>query len=321
MPALLLAVLAVAGCTAPAAGGNGIVIEAFGPDLPQVVPGELVNFDVRIRNTGSVAVTNVFGELLGIDEDWYDPTEQPHGGGPWEGLTDRWKRPNEEECRYGRGGFTLLPPDPVFGTQGEEHVCTWTYEVPGDLIPEGLSFTYRPVIRIFYTTHTEVIKQITILPREELVRQQTQGGTLPIDTISATSSPVRIDVATTGPLRVIGDEVLFDVTFTIENTDTGIVCSETTEIHNTCNHRNPNRPAADPKWNELFFTVVDPSGLEFTDCTFPMKISLFRGSGNTITCEMRLSGVRTNVPVTQDLRVRADYSYLIDKESAITVTN
>jgi len=320
----LFAIIAIAGCTTTTittTSGNGIVIEAFGPDLPQAVPGELVNFDVRIRNTGSVTVTNVFGELLGLDEDWYDATEQPYGGGPWEGVTDRWKRPNQLECRSGLGGFTLLPPDPSFGTQGQEHVCTWTYEVPQGILPRGLSLTYNPIIRIFSTTHTEVVKEITILPREELVRLQTQGGALPIDTISSTSSPVSIDVTTNGPTRVIGDKVVFDVTFTIKNQNDGIVCSEIIDIHNTCNHRNPNAPNADPKWNELIFSVVDQSNLQFTDCIFPMKISLFKGERNSITCEMTLSGVQSNVPVTQTIRVRADYSYLTDKESAITITN
>jgi hypothetical protein len=73
MPFVLLPiffVLAASGCTTTVQTGSGVVIQEFTPGFTEIYPSEPIVFYLKFKNTGSVEATNVFAEVLGLDEDW-----------------------------------------------------------------------------------------------------------------------------------------------------------------------------------------------------------------------------------------------------------
>ena len=197
----VVAVLLVSGCT-QAGTGNGVKVLDFGPDLSKVYPGEVVNFNLRFQNTGSLNAGGVFAELLGLDEDWYDSGLGDIGGGPWEGGE---KLPNEKECRYTEGVHkTLLAPNPQYGTPGETQSCSWTYKAPGeDKVSRDMDRTYPITARVYYDYRTEVVKLVPFLSKEEVLKLRDRGATIQLSDVSSTSSPVSISLETDSPIRVL----------------------------------------------------------------------------------------------------------------------
>ena len=130
----VLIVLLVSGCISTSIEtGNGVIIKNYDVGFSDVYSGECVDFDVLIKNTGSIKAEDVFVELVGLDEGWSDDEISwgrgcsGTGGGPWVGGE---KLPNEGTCRYTSSGSELLPPDILRGTEGEERVCSWSYMAP-----------------------------------------------------------------------------------------------------------------------------------------------------------------------------------------------
>ena len=163
---LILPVLAlvVSGCTVPGAGpsavtGNGVVIEAFEPDFPQAFKGENIQFQIRVKNTGSVDANDVKAKLLGLD-DWTDS-----------GST----------CSSLDAGVKLLAPVPEQGVSGESESCIWTRKAPD--VPQGLSTNYNPYARLYYTYKSNTVKSITFASQQELRNIETSGKALPSETV------------------------------------------------------------------------------------------------------------------------------------------
>lgn len=303
----IMFVITVSGCTfipgpsGPTVGGVSIV--DFNSDFSELYPKEMVTFNLKVKNTGSVTAEKVFAELLGLDEDWYAANEED---------------PQEDECRWkSETGFTLAPPRPEYGVDGETHVCTWKYPAPED-IPAGGSIRYDATARVFYTYHTELIKSITLVSYDKMKEIQQQGGSLPIDTVSQTTSPISISVATRSPIRIQNDEVSFQLEVTIENAGGGVVCRK-----DKC------KKQYGGKWNEVKLKIDLPNGMELSDNSGCSKIagegdyvSVWTGKPNKIACEIEIpKSYSITGPEQKTVNVRADYSYFIEKTIPITVTS
>ena len=297
-------VIFISGCTYIETG-NGLVIQNIEPDISESFSGEVVTFFVRIKNTGSQTASDVHAELLGLDQDWYNEGI-PVGDGPW---AQGEKLPEEVECRYISGGSTLIPPDPMYGTEGQGFTCSWKYIAPH--IPTSTHVTYNPSARVYYKYQSETVKLVNILPREELRRLQDSGNPLPMETISQSRSPVNINVEAPGPIRTSQTTITFPLRISLNNVDSGIVCYPNTI--DSCKGKNIN-------WNKIRILLDLPSNMQVTECSDEMVLDLFQGKSNEITCSVVASGIDMSMPNQATIRVTGDYVYMLDKSTSITVS-
>jgi len=294
--ALLILVLSVAGCTVPGTStvtGNGVVIEAFEPDFPQAFAKESIQFQIRVKNTGSVDAEKVQAKLLGL-EDWAKKTSTC------------------QDTLDSTNGIKLLAPVPEQGVSGESESCIWTYTAPET--PQGLSVTYNPHVRLYYEYKSNTVKSITFASQQELRNIESSGKALPAETVSSTNSPVSITIVTKGPIRFWTEggtgSVTFPLEIKIDNVGGGVVCSSVDDCKNGRN------------WNKLKLTIKKSKGLESEDCKdyFNGKeIELWRGQSNTIVCRVTVSELSTVGAVQRLVEAEANYGYFIDRSTSVTV--
>ena len=292
------AVIAVSGCTAisgpsGAAGGSGLVIENFEADFPQAFAGEELQFQARVRNTGSVRADAAQGFVLGLDG--------------WGGDCTEWP---EDELG------TLLAPDPVRGTAGQSDTKIWTGCQAPDVRP-GLSLTSNPTLRVFYHTSSEVLKSVTFASQDELRRAQNLNQPLPAETLSATSSPIAMSIEVKGPIRVFAEDgsVGFPVEIKLSNVGGGVACFPEGGGIGECREGEG--------WNQVNLHPLSGGAggsVEVTECASG-PVVLWRGQSNSVVCTVRVSDVSTQSGAVQKvLSASADYIYFIDKTASITVT-
>jgi hypothetical protein len=317
-----LAIIFISGCTWPGnstTGGTGVVVKEFAPEFTEIYAGEPVTFRLLMQNQGSIDAKYVHAELLGLDEDWCNPTQgcQTSTGGRQEKL------PNEDECRYGGTGFNMLAPDPTRGTSGASHICTWTYKAPP--IQKGFTITYTPIARTFYSYSSGVTKLITFGSSSELRRIQDSGGKLPTETKSQTSGPITVDIQTQGPIRFWGDEkkITFPLEITINNVGGGVACSYDKIISlslDACKKDEKNKNKVNIKIDLGSNSKMSLS----TECdefasTSGKQIALWKGQSNSIVCEVTASDLDPNGPSQKPIVVQAFYEYYTDTSSSIKV--
>lgn len=190
---LLVSVLIVSGCTT-FAGTSGVAIESFEPDFTNPLPGESVDFHVKVRNTGSVHAHDVSVELFGLG-DWTIAVPS---------------------CQIG----TLIAGGD--GIPGDTRTCRLTATAPD--VAQGLAAPYEAIARVQYRYLSTASHAVTIGTSEELKRIQDGGGTLPVQSSFSSSGPITLSIAQTGPIRVTDSSVASPVTITIANTGGGVVC-------------------------------------------------------------------------------------------------
>jgi hypothetical protein len=325
----LLAAILISGCTTGnTTTGTGVVVKEFAPEFTEIYAGEPVTFRLLMQNQGSVDAKNVHAELLGLDEDWCNPTQEctTSSGGRQE------KTPNEPECAYGSsGGFNLLAPDAQRGTSGASHICTWTYKAPP--IQKGFTITYTPTARTYYSYSGGVTKLITFGSSSELRRIQDTGGKLPVETKSQTSGPITVDIQTQGPIRFWSDEkkITFPLEVTINNVGGGVACAfegyeggiregdfGTVNLKDSCKR--------DEKYKNKVIVAINlvsnskmTLSTECKDFSSGKQISLWKGQSNSIVCEVTATDLDVTGPSQKSITVQAYYEYYTDTTSSIKV--
>ncbi|MEE9405818.1 MAG: hypothetical protein V3V26_00250 [Candidatus Aenigmarchaeota archaeon] len=290
----ILAVMLVSGCTVPgftsAGGGSGVVIETLEPDFSSVFEGESVQLQMKIKNTGSVDATEVKAAIFGMEK-W---TLQDKTKGSTCTLAESW---------------SLLAPDEARGTSGGSKSCIYAYKSPSG-IAKGLSMSYSPTVRVTYKYNTNTIKSITLLSSTEARRIEQQGGALPSETVSTTSSPVSVNIVTKGPIKVFKDGLQFPLEITVNNAGGGVVSTT----------------ISSKDWNKVKLYVTLPAGLtsNATDCPVgkakARTLTLFKGQSNTITCTVAVTTAPT-VPKQVQITANAEnYYYFTEKSTTVTLT-
>ncbi len=322
----ILFVIFVSGCinnTSTLELGNGVIIKDYNIDFSNVYSGECVDISVLLKNTGSVDAKQVFAEMLGIEQDWYDGKSWGKGcksedGGPWTGWE---KSANEPQCRWnpGQQSYSLSAPDPSRGVDGETTTCSWSYVAPE--VPSHTSVTYTPTIRVFYQYETDVVKAVTLMSQDEMKSLVKQGKPLPIDTQTSTRSPIKIDVNTDTPLRIYTDKVEFPITISIENIGGGITCVGYSSWDNIKDCRTSQQSAEKSAWRKIRIELDADNIIHLSDdCREPLELSLYKGKSNKITCTATVySSDLPSQRVKALINVHAYYNYIIDKEITITV--
>jgi hypothetical protein len=317
----IIPVLAASGCTTTTTPTvSGVVIQEFSPGFSEVQPGEPITFYLKFKNEGSVDATNVFAELVGLDEDW--AASSAGGGNVIEGGE---LLPREAGCRYTSTGnhLTLKAPDLTYGTEGETGSCTWMYKTPQ--IPPGTNTNYDITARVFYNYHTYVVKSFTVAPISELERYSQQGRTIPASTVSSTSSPITITVKSMDPIRFWEGKVSFPIAITVSNKGGGMVCLKD---ENGCKKTD----GGASNWNKLKLKINKPEGVslspECSDYVSGKPLEVWPNNDNTITCDLTVSGLTgssdgsTGVVGYQEklIGITAEYGYFIDKEASVKIS-
>jgi hypothetical protein len=302
---LLAALVASSGCINPVQTGSGVVVQEFTPGFSEVYPGEPITFFLKFKNIGSVEAEEVFAELLGLDEDWAASSK---GLGT---ILNNEMLPQETQCQYPNMGnhYTMKPPDPFYGTEGETATCTWKYRAPS--IPGGFGVTYPLTARLFYNYRTGLVKSFTILSSDELMRYNQQGKTLPSSTVSSTSSPITITAEARNPVRFWESSITFPIAITFSNTGGGMVC-----LKDQC------KKTKGQEWNQLVFSIEEISNGITVDCfgREGTPLDVWPGRDNTIVCDVTVSDTsRITGHEERTIGISADYSYFTDAEASITV--
>ena len=286
----VIAVVIASGCTIPGmggvTGGKGIIIESFEPDFSQIYSTESVQFSLKLRNAGTV--DGVVKDIQTTGVDW----AQGGFGGMGGGI-----------CESAKG--KMLPAVPDKGITGETKSCTWTLSPKADEVPDGLSVTFYPVARVTYHYSTSTAKSITFGTSSELRSIQDRGGTLPADTVSTTSGPIAIDIVSKGPIRVSEAGVEFPIEIKITNVGGGIPCTDCSSSEN---------------WNKINLEVKTGDLQPTEGSCDEREVSLWRGKDNTIGCKLKVTSSGLTGRVQKIITVTADYDYIIDATTSVTVT-
>ncbi len=277
--ALPLAIILVAGCIQVPATGGGLIINTFEPDFLQVYSGEPVNFRLLVKNTGSVDATDVRPVITGVDN-WRSAG----------GTCDEWNR--------------ISASVPYLGIEGGSKNCVWTLDAPE--VPEGLSTTHNPTVRLYYTYRTNVVKTIFIASRRELKRIEDSGRALPAETKSSTSGPITLDIKSIGPIRFWESSVIFPLEITVNNVGGGVVCPTVNDCEDGQN------------WNSLKMEIEE-EGITISECRLD-EVTLWRGKSNTFVCKVTVGGLSDITSVMKTISIEASYGYFVDKTTSVTVS-
>lgn len=320
----IIAILLASGCTSitninmGTSGGNGVSVKEFAPDFSEIYSGEPVTFRLLLKNEGSVEAKGVHAELLGLDEDWCG-NDATGCGASYGGRME--KLPNEPECQYTGDGFGMSAPDPIRGTAGSSHICTWTYNAPE--LGKDFTITYSPVARVFYPYKSAVTKLITFGSSSELRRFQDSGGKLPAETSSSTQSPVQLAIQTSGPIRFWEDKVAFPLEVTINNVGGGTPCSTGAASQEGVKDACKAGVSGEEAKNKITLKItLDPQMQFMDDECQPLAsgetISLLKGQ-NAFVCDIEASGL-SQIPSQRTINAEAFYEYFTDTQSSIKVT-
>jgi len=262
--------------------GNGVVITEFESSFSTstIESGDSIQLRFRVQNQGAEEALSVVTRVIGIDpNDW--------------GLIT-------PDIIIG----SLIPPNPEFGTEGEQFEDIYPLIAP--FLPEGIIQSYDPTLRVYYEYRTSAVKQVTIVNVDELRRLETEGLTLSSQATQSSAGPLDVDIEVLGPIRATStfDIKRFPINIIIRNTGGGFVSSI-------------NSPFVPD--DQIILRVDLPVGLVFETadptCASLQSgaiIFLFAGRDRTITCEVEIVSPPL---VTEDKTIIAtlDYEYYIDR--------
>jgi len=288
-----IVVVAISGCTGTsdsgATFGTGIAILNWEPTFSSgLESGDSLQFRLRVQNQGEVTAVEVTPVITGIvPEDWGLPTSQFYG--------------------YGIGqSFDMMPPNRIQNTPGE--IRQETYDARAPSLPFGVTQTFTPQIRVYYTYRTTASKLITLVNEQELKRLQDKGQTLSSKDTVSSAGPLKVTINAGKFLKSkdVGVSRAFPITVDIQNVGGGVVSTM-------------NQPEMDYVVDIAFQTT---SGrLTLSGCQNQNTqggVTLWKGQSATVTCTATIGQVLATEEA--NIKVVLDYDYYVDASTAVTVT-
>lgn len=300
----ILAVVMISGCTTPGGGqasGPGVVILAWEPDHTSVESDDDVQLRLKVKNQGGEQAEMVSAVLTGITL----------GGDEWFPKTGNLEVPIQS---------ILLPPNPRYGTEGEEATFIWELSAP--LLPEGITRTYTPGVRVLYNYVTTAVKPITLVNEDELRRLIDTGGSIPSQPSQHSGGPLSVSVVTGKHIKVSNDNMqLVPITIHIENTGGGIPfyygstygasvygIPEEAEYYVSLAIELPPQLGFAGKCNEFGGTGFTMGG----------NVLLWKGRSADVTCELNILSVPAFTEESS-IKLYLAYSYAIDRSTMVSV--
>ncbi len=295
----LAVVVMVSGCTGGDTGvsfGNGIVITGWEPDFSSVDSEEPVGLQLKIQNTGRADAENVVAQIININMDEWGT------GFGWFG----------DEKDFG----TLVAPDEQSGTPGQTETTIWNLEAPE--LPEGMKFTYEPMIRVTYDYKTKAVKPITLVTTEELRRLVQSGMTLSGETTTYTEGPLSVEIRTGNFVKTGEIDQEFPIYILITDIGGGYVVPSS-------GFWGTGWWGSDDEWAPVEMTITLPDSISLESegseycSTSGETIELWKGKTAEITCMVSVDDP-PDVREEGLIQVELEYTYYIDESTFVEVT-
>jgi len=327
----LLGAMTISGCTTGTSGptfGNGMVVLNWEPTFSSVESGDNLQLRVRVQNKGGTEALGVKAILTEISaKDW--------GITAVSGMT--------EEKLFG----DMLPPNPTQNTDGAIKEAYFDAYAPA--LPEGVTQSYSPSVRVTYGYVTSAVKQMTLVNEQELRRLQDQGKTLPTGDIQTTAGPLKVTVntgkfikqrdVTAQPYGTSVASNIFPVTIVIENTGGGVVSPlGRNDISFSGIITGFGALSGLTESDYLVYAMIEPpegisidsnclepnyiygSGTRsLTGGTIDGYVKLWKGQTASITCEMEIDDTLA-ASKNVNMKIYLAYYYYIDSTTTVTVT-
>jgi len=296
----LAVVVMVSGCTGDTSGvsfGNGVIIAGWEPDFSSVESGEPVGLQLKIQNTGRIDAENVRAQIININmDDWGT-------GFSWTG--------DEED--FGK----VLAPKTESNSPGDTRTKTWNLEAPE--LPEGMEFTYEPMVRISYDYKTKALKPITLVTTEELRKLVQRGMTLSGETTSYSEGPFSVEIRTGNFVKTGDVDQEFPITIIIRDVGGGFVIPSSGSWGSGWGGWGSDDERAPV---EMTLTLPDRMSLESEGSEYCSEsgetIELWKGSTAEITCMVSVDDP-PDVREESLLQVELDYTYSTDSSTSVKV--
>ena len=300
----ITAIIFVAGCTTPSgiATGPGVAILDWAPDHASVESGDEIQLRLQVQNQGGEQADNVRALITVIS----------FGGDEWE-FGGIQSQPYQLLSDY------LISPNPRYGTAGEKTDYIWYLYAP--ILPEGITQTYTPGIRVFYNYFTTAVKPITIVNDDELRHLADTGGSLPSQVSQHSGGPLAVSVVTGKHIKIDSDSSnkVFPITIHIENTGGG------TPYWSGQSYMEYTIP--EDKEYMINLGIQLPPGLTFADeCANYAStggpsgsvVQLWKGRSADITCKLMINQAPA-VAQEGTVKLYLYYGYAIDRSTSVTV--
>jgi hypothetical protein len=309
-----IAVLLVAGCTAPSGvqwpfqqittttiGGNGLVITDFSPDSSTVTSGSSTRISFTITNAGGAVVPDASSliYLTGSDISLTDAS-----GVYWHSNTDT--------SQFKHFGKNMNPANSNTGTPADEKIISWSLIAP-NVTKSQPDRNDIFIGRVYYDYQTTVAGTIWAYTQAESDSAKAGGRTLNKATFSSTSGPVAL-VAKISPDPVVGTDT-FTLTIKVNNVGGGsLYKAGTSDVSYT-----PGSEKIALTSDDVNIATIDVSGPGITVGTgCSGDVTLPKGS-NTVSCELTL----TSPPATfqgYPITITATYGYYTERTTNVIVT-
>jgi hypothetical protein len=306
---VLAAIVMVSGCTDgnTIAGGPGVFVLNWEPDFYSVYSGDEVKLRFRVQNQGGEQAQDVIATLHGIT-----PEE-------WQATSLYGFRMNSFDVPVGN----LNPQSPSYNTPGETFEDFFTLRAPQ--LPEGISQTYNPRIRVAYTYRTTATKPITLVNEDELRRLADSGMSLPTGLTSSSAGPLSVDITTGSAIKISEGRRTFPISIRIYNMGGGVVSPREGAIWSGYG-----TPSSDDYMVRMVIEL--PPGLGFVTCSEfqgnigdeffgfggGAEVMLWEGRDKTVNCELNV----VTPPFASEqrtIKVALLYDYYVDAGTTITV--
>ena len=197
-------------------------------------------------------------------------------------------------------GKYLEPPNPIYGTGGGSYSCV-SRGITAPALPPDTSYTYKPLLRVYCDFESRTLTNINLLPLADARRLQNEGKTFTSFTASKTSSPIEITITPKQPIRVVGGSATFPFEVRLTNVGGGQACEKDCE--------------KEDNWNRVS-VKLDSDTLALAGGS--EKIVTCYKNTAAFTCTATASGI--SAPKTGTIEATANYQYIVDKTTSITVT-
>lgn len=268
--------------------GYGIEIKNFGTYYPKLESGDDFDITVDVQNKGGTTANNIYAYLYGISP-------------------SKWRLRGSNPTLISN---ELQGPDEEMDVEGESDFISWNLVAPE--LSEGVTFTYNPKVRVFYTYETTASTSIPILSRAEYKRLVGRDKELPKQKATqVTKGPIGVEINTRSPVIARGGLEDFRIVVKVKNLMGGGA------FHPDYINSVPQIP--EDRINEMKIKIEAPDVTPI-DCSaynYPEVISLRRGIETVYNCELGISNVitRRDVPIN----VKLTYGYFLDETTEVTV--
>ncbi len=300
---LLLAVLAVAGCTSSPPKvdiNNGVIIEKFTADPTDVFDFQTVTFSTDVSNVGGTTAEDVRLKLLGVENAW----RQQSGSGT---VTE-----------VSRGPITLKPPNLKDNIAGDSRFFDFTLTAPDLNEGDRASFPVKARVEFAYATTGSIIVKAMNANQHQILQRRGETVSDPVAE-SNSDSPVKFSfVRGAAPLVIDPDEgatIERDFRFEVTNVGSGWPITD----------NSVGKVGGSSRGSKI--TLQAPSGITIKSCdgitgTQDSFSVVLRSDGKApISCTLNINTADWTTRSEGNIvfKVELNYRYFVDSEVSISV--